>query len=172
MIRDSSTVEEPADTVPSTGTRPPGGTAMVWATRTSSRGTECEPPASTTRTLEGRKDMRSVSTSRPRAMHRSSRISAASTNALMTRAVIHWPMAAAAAMAMSMDRSMLIRWARTSRQDCAAIGQHPVTVPAPDRTATTHTGAPSRLMTPATTMSETTTASRVRSARSTRCHRP
>ena len=61
-----------------------------------------------TRTESGRKAMRSVSASRPRSMDKSSRISATRTNVVIMSAVTHSPMAAAAAMASSIDSSILI----------------------------------------------------------------
>lgn len=128
-MRDWSTEERPAATVPSTGTLPPGATTTTSPGLTSARGRLCVPSPRLTRTVSGRKAMRSVRASLPRSLERSSRISAASTKAAITRDVTHSPMALAATTAMSIDSSMLIfRWRRSSHAS-AAIGQQPTASP-------------------------------------------
>ena len=104
VMRDWSGVDSPTTTVPSTGMRPPGATTMMSPSATLASGKMAVPPLLRTWTVSGRNDMRSVRASRPRSIERSSRISAASTNAVITRAVVHSPIAAAATIAMSMDR--------------------------------------------------------------------
>lgn len=114
---------------PSTGIRSPGATTTTAPDSTRSNGTECNESPSRTCTVSGRNDIRSVRASRPRSIERSSRISAASTKAVITSAVTHSPIAAAATIAISMDSSMLIRRLRTSSHASRRTGQHPTTRP-------------------------------------------
>ena len=129
-MRDWSTEDSPAVTTPSTGMRPPGLTMTTFPGSTSARGTETALSPSRMRTVCGRKAIRSVKASCPRSTDKSSRISAARTKAVTTKAVSHSPMAAAATIAMSIDSSMLILACRISPQASTAIGKQPAIRPA------------------------------------------